>query len=94
MTNDESRVLEHTDRRIDEVLSILQELRGGQVQISARLDRTNQRIDETNERLVLAYQRIDEAADRISLAIRRVEETNERIDQTKPLSALTRPLSR
>ena len=79
MTDDMPRVLEYVEKRLDEMMAVVQDLRTGQQQIIALIDRTNARIDQTNAR-------IDQTNDRMAEQFRqvnaRIDQTNARIDET------------
>ncbi len=72
MTEDMPRVLEYVEKRLDEMMAVVQDLRAGQQQIIALIDQTNARIDHTNAR-------IDQTNDRINETNDRINETNDRI---------------
>ena len=72
MTDDMPRVLEYVEKRLDEMMAVVQDLRAGQQQIIILIGQTNARINETNDR-------INQTNDRMAEQFRQV---NDRIDQT------------
>ena len=86
MTDDMPRVLEYVEKRLDEMMAVVQDLRTGQQQIIAMINQTNARIDQTNirmaEQVLQVNRRIDQTNTRIDQTNDRVSETNSRIDRS------------
>ena len=77
MTDDMPRVLEYVEKRLDEMMAVVQDLRAGQQQIIVRLDQTNDRMAEQFRQV---NARIDQTNDRINETNDRINEINDRIN--------------
>ena len=77
MTDDMPRVLEYVEKRLDEMMAVVQDLRAGQQQIIILIGQTNARINETNDRI---NQTNDRMAEQFRQVNDRINETNDRIN--------------
>ena len=77
MTEDMPRVLEYVEKRLDEMMAVVQDLRAGQQQIIVLIGQTNARIDQTNDRMAEQFRQVNARIDETNA---RINETNDRIN--------------